>query len=152
MTRELNRKVDRSSRLTSGIVMFKSPVQRESCKPRGLWIWTIVHEVLVLAKVGTPWCGDKRLAKVACHLPGVRRGRLQAWRANLPSLSVTCAERLVVTLWNPIVWPVPKLIPQGQLLDVVSRHLLSHNVLQELLIRHPRFGGYRYCQGQDRLP
>ncbi|KAK3884718.1 hypothetical protein Pcinc_011036 [Petrolisthes cinctipes] len=38
---------------------------------------------------------------------------------------------------------VQHLLPQGLPLDVVCRHLLNHQVLEELLVRHPRFGGFK---------
>ncbi len=33
------------------------------------------------------------------------------------------------------------LLPQGQPLDAVCRHLLHHEFLDIILVRHPRFGG-----------
>ncbi|KAK3881575.1 hypothetical protein Pcinc_014005 [Petrolisthes cinctipes] len=38
---------------------------------------------------------------------------------------------------------VRHLLPWGLPLDVVCRHLLNHQVLEELLVRHPRFGGFK---------
>ncbi|MPC88115.1 hypothetical protein E2C01_083008 [Portunus trituberculatus] len=37
---------------------------------------------------------------------------------------------------------VRHLLPQGLPLDAVCRHLLPHDVLDELLVRFPRFGGF----------
>ncbi|XP_050709726.1 uncharacterized protein LOC126994457 [Eriocheir sinensis] len=34
------------------------------------------------------------------------------------------------------------LLPQGQPLDAVCRHLLNHDFLDTILVRHPRFGGF----------
>ncbi|XP_050738498.1 uncharacterized protein LOC127009443 [Eriocheir sinensis] len=34
------------------------------------------------------------------------------------------------------------LLPQGQPLDAVCRHLLNHDSLDVILVRHPRFGGF----------
>ena len=38
---------------------------------------------------------------------------------------------------------VRHLLPRGQPLDVVSRQLLDHNVLVNILLRHPRFDGWK---------
>ena len=37
---------------------------------------------------------------------------------------------------------VRDLLPRGQPLDVVCCALLCHDTLEELLLRHPRFGGF----------
>ena len=37
---------------------------------------------------------------------------------------------------------VRHLIPQGLPLDAVCRYVLTPNVLDEILVRHPRFGGF----------
>ncbi len=37
---------------------------------------------------------------------------------------------------------VRHLLPQGQPLDAVCRHLLNHEMLEEILLLHPRFGGF----------
>ncbi len=34
------------------------------------------------------------------------------------------------------------LLPQGQPLDAVCRHLLNHDFLESVIVRHPRFGGF----------
>lgn len=77
-------------------------------------------------------------AELVATMGGCRDG------VSLPSLSVAYAERVALTLK---ITTVRHLLPRGQPFDEICRHLLNHDVLENLdylegfIVRDPRFDG-----------
>lgn len=63
---------------------------------------------------------------------------------DLLKQSQAYVKRLALTVWSTFVWfPYCSMLSQqGQALDAVCGLLLNQDVLEELLVRHLRFGGF----------